>query len=291
MQFLVAIRSTVYSARTLEIATSLAKGFKADLSVVYVGDQPKELLSEGVHLSRDAMLNWQIHHPGVEVLRWAYKCMQESDFIDPEIEEFDPTDLVEDTGRIRVVVPQADGEKVRLILREGETVDQLKKETEYRDYILTVVGGGSRKRLARRLVQFVDTSLLFVKNYDPDLKYKLLLCVDDSGATRRAVSFAARVAYFLQTEIKAVTVSKTKKFGPGYTAAANWAQRYLDKTGVSYTHEYISGDPVKTFVERAGSDHIIVIGKSLSSPIANFLRSSKPAETLLKANTPVILVK
>ncbi|MCH8327823.1 MAG: universal stress protein [Candidatus Marinimicrobia bacterium] len=291
MQFLVAIRSTVYSARTLELATSLAKGFKADLSVLYVGDRPRELVSEGVNLSRDAMLNWQINHPGVDVLRWAYEAMQKSGFIDPEIKEFDPTALVEDSGRIRVVVPQVDGENVRLILREGETVDQLKKETDYRDYILTVVGGGSRKRLARRLVQFVDTSLLFVKNYDPNLKYKLLLCVDDSGATRKAVSFAARVAFFLKTEIKVVTVSKTKKFGPAYTAAADWAQRYLDKAGIDYTHDYITGDPVKTFVERAGSDHIIVIGKSRSSPIANFLRSSKPAETVLQAHAPVILVK
>jgi len=291
MQFLVAIRSTVYSKPTLQIAMSLAKGFKADLSVVYVGDQPKELLSEGVNLSRDAMLNWQIHHPGVEVLRWAYQSMQETGFIDPELKEFDPTNLVEDTDRIRVVVPQVGGENVRLILREGETVDQLKKETEYRDYIVTVVGGGSRKRLARRMVQFVDTSLLFVKNYDPDAEYKLLLCVDDSGATRRAVSFAARVANFLQTEIKVVTVSKTKKFGSGYKAAANWAKRYLDKTDVSYTHEFISGDPVKTFVEQAGEDHIIIIGKSRTSPIMNFLRSSKPAETLLAASGPVILVK
>ena len=291
MQFLVAVRSTTYSARTLQIGSSLAAGFSADLSIVYVGDRPKELLSEGVKLSRDTMLNWEIHHPGVEVLRWAYEKMQEFGMVDPDAGEFDPTNLVEDAGRVRVLVPQLHGEKIRLILREGDPVDQLKQETEFRDYILTVVGGGSRKRLTRQLVQFVDTSLLFVKNYDPDRDYKLLLCVDDSGATRRAVSFAARVARYLKAHIRVVTVSKTKRFGPGYQSAAKWAQRYLDKAGADYAHEYATGDPVSTFTALAGEDHIIIMGKSRKSPLAKFLTSSKPAKTVLKANAPVILVK
>ena len=291
MQFLVAVRSTTYSARTLQIGSSLAAGFSADLSIVYVGDRPKELLAEGVNLSRDTMLNWEIYHPGVEVLRWAYEKMQEFGMVDPESGEFDPTNLVEDAGRIRVLVPQLHGQKIRLIPREGYPVDQLKQETEFRDYILTVVGGGSRKRLTRQLVQFVDTSLLFVKNYDPDRDYRLLLCVDDSGATRRAVSFAARVARYLKAHIRVVTVSKTKLFGPGYQGAARWAQRYLDKAGADYSHEYATGDPVSTFTAMAGEDHIIIMGKSRKSPLVNFLTSSKPAKTVLKANAPVILVK
>lgn len=291
MQFLVAIRSTTYSAPTLEIARLLAEGVQADLSVLYVGDRPNQLLGEGVSLARDAMVNWQIHHPGVEVLRWAYQVMQESNFIDPDHEGFNPTNLIEDTNRIRVVVPQVSDRKVRLILREGEPVDQLKNETDYRDYLLTVVGGGSRKKLTRKLVQFVDTSLLFAKNYSADKDYKLLLCVDDSGATRRAVAFAARISHFLEVDIKVLTVSKIKNFGEGYINAANWAMRYLDKAGVTYDHEFIVGDPVETFTSRAGDDHIIIMGKSRKNIIAKFFTSSKPAETVLHANAPVILVK
>lgn len=291
MQFLVAVRSTKYSEGTLKIGASLAAGFSADLSVVYVGDRPRELLSEGVDLVRDAMLSWEINHPGVEVLRWAHQLLLDNKFIHPSEGEFDPTNLVEDAGRIRLVVPQVKGENLRLILREGDFIDQLKRETEYRDYIMTVVGGGSRKRLTRQLVLFVDTSLLFVKSYNPDIKYKILLCVDDSGATRRAVSFAARIANYLQTEISAVTVSKTIKFGPSYKKASEWAARYLDRAGVKYSQEFLTGDPVKIFTELAGHDHIIVMGKSRKSALAKFIRSSKPAETVLRAQAPVLLVK
>jgi len=140
-----------------------------------------------VTLSRDAMLSWDIHHPGVEVLRWAYERLQEYEFVDPGEAPIDPNNLVADANRIRVVVPHTHGEKIRLIMREGDPVDQLKQETEYRDYVLTIVGGGSAKRLTNQLVQFIDTSLLFVKNFDPDWNYNLLLCFDDSRATRRAV--------------------------------------------------------------------------------------------------------
>ena len=216
MRFLVAIRSTTYSERTLQIGSQIANAFSADLSIVYVGDRPKELLSGGVNLARDALLNWEINHPGVDVLRWAYRRLQDWNFIDPSLEQFDPTNLVQDADRVRVILPHVSGEKIRLIFREGNPVDQLKKETEYRDYILTIVGGGSRKRLTRQLVQFVDTSILFVKNFDPEWKYKILLCVDDSQATKRAVVFGARVAQHFETPVDVLTVSKTERFGEGY---------------------------------------------------------------------------
>jgi len=291
MRFLVAVRSSTYSERTLQIGSTVANAFSADLSVVYVGDRPKELLSGSVKLARDALLNWEINHPGVDVLRWAYRRLQDWNFIDPSIEQFDPTNLVEDADRVRVILPHVHGEKIRLIFREGDPVDQLKKETEYRDYLLTIVGGGSRKRLARQLVQFVDTSILFVKNFDPEWNYKVLLCVDDSPATKRAVVFGSRVAQHFKAHVDLLTVSKTKRFGKGYRSAAQWARRYLDRQGIAYDQHFKTGDPVTVFAETAGTDHIIIMGKSRMNPLKAFLRGTKPAATVLKAHGPVILVK
>ncbi len=291
MRFLVAVSSTTYSERTLQIGSGIANAFSADLSVVYVGDPPKALLESGVSLARDAMLNWEIHHPGVDVLRWAYQRLQEYEFIDPAEEQIDPNNLVADTGRVRVVVPHTHGEKIRLIMREGDPVDQLKQETEFRDYQLTIVGGGSRRRLTRQLIQFIDTSLLFVKNFDPEGQYKLLLCVDNSQATRRAVIFCGTVARHLNTHVKLVTASKTRRFGSEYRAAAEWARRYLQRLKIPHSQYFITGDPAAVFVEEAGTDHIIIMGKSKMHPLKAWLMGTKPGDTLLKANCPVILVK
>jgi nucleotide-binding universal stress UspA family protein len=291
MRFLIAVRSTTYSERTLQIGSQIANAFSADLSVVYVGDRPPELLSGGVRLARDALLNWEINHPGVEVLRWAYRRLQDWEFIDPSLEQFDPTNLVEDADRIRVILPHVHGEKIRLIFREGDPVDQLRKETEYRDYVLTIVGGGNRKNLTRQLIQFVDTSMLFVKNWDPEWNYKVLLCVDDSQATKRAVVFGAQVAQHYKTQVDLLTVSKTQRFGEGYRGAARWAQRYLERVRVPYDQHFETGDPNSVFVEFAGSDHIIIMGKSRMNPIKAWFRGTKPGKTVLNAHSPVILVR
>ena len=291
MRFLVAVRSTTYSERTLDIGSTISDAFGADLSVVYVGDRPKELLSGGVRLARDAMMNWEILHPGVDVLRWAYRRLQDLEFIESAAPAIDPTNLVEDADRIRIIVPHVHGEKIRLIFREGNPVDQLKLETEYRDYILTIVGGGSRKSLTRQIVQFVDTSILFVKNFDPDWNYRLLLCVDDSQATKRAVVFAATVAQHFKTGVDVLTVSKTQRFGKGYRNAARWAQRYLDRQHIANNQQLETGDPASVIAEVAGTDHIIIMGKSKMNPLKAWLVSTKPAETVLKAHGPVILVK
>ena len=291
MRFLVAIRSSTYSERTLQIGSAVADAFSADLSVVYVGDRPRELLSGGVKLAGDALLNWEINHPGVDVLRWAYRRLQDWNFIDPSIEQLHPTNLVEDADRIRVILPHVRGEKIRLIFREGDPVDQLRKETEHRDYTLTIVGGGSRRRLTRQLALFVDTSILFVKNFDPEWNYKILLCVDDSRATKRAVVFGSRVARHFKAHVDLLTVSKTQRFGKGYRGAARWAQRYLDRQRLPYDQHFKTGAPVTVFTETAGTDHIIIMGKSKMNPLKALLRGTKPGNTVLRAHGPVILVK
>lgn len=291
MRFLVAVRSSTYSERTLQIGSAVANAFSADLSVVYVGDRPRELVASGVKLASDALLNWDINHPGVEVLRWAYSRLQDWGFIDPSIEQFDPTNLVEERDQIRVILPHVSGEKIRLIFREGDLVDQLRKETEYRDYILTIVGGGSRKRLTRDLIQFVDTSILFVKNFDPDWNYKLLLCVDDSKATKRAVAFGARVAQNFKAFVDLLTVSKTQRFGKGYRGAARWACDYMKSQKIPCEHYFRTGDPVTVFTEFAGTDHIIIMGKSRMNPLRAWFAGTKPRETVLRAHGPVVLVK
>ena len=275
----------------MQIGSTVANAFSADLSVVYVGDRPKDLLSGGVKLAGNALLNWEINHPGVDVLRWAYRRLQDWNFIDPSLEQFDPTNLVADADRIRVILPHVHGEKIRLIFREGDPVDQLRKETEDRDYVLTIVGGGSRKRLTRHLAQFVDTSILFVKNFDPDWNYKILLCVDDSQATKRAVVFGARVAQHFKAHVDLLTVSKTQRFGKSYRGAARWARRYLERQNIACEQHFKTGDPVTVFTDFAGTEHILIMGKSKMNPLKAFIKGTKPAKTVLKAHGPVILVK
>jgi len=259
--------------------------------VIFVGSKPREILAGEVALARKSMTDWNIHHPGIGVLQWAFDSLKDMGFIEEEDLQFEPDNLIEEKGRIRMILPQSSGEKIRLILREGDLLDELRKETEFRDYELAIIGAIERKRRTHKLIQFLDTSVLVVKNFTPSWNYKILLCVDDSKATKRAVIFGARISRQFDAHVDMITVSKKKKFGKGYRNASRWGNKYLTLQKIPHSVEMIIGSPADTFVEKAGTDHIIVMGKGTKNEFYKFFLGSKPIHTAQRANCPVLIVK
>ncbi|MFQ6675582.1 MAG: universal stress protein [Fidelibacterota bacterium] len=293
MRFLLGIGGTEFSEPTLIVGSRIARSFDADLSVVYVGEKPKQLFEDRVHLARDALANWEIYHPGIEVLKWAYEHLKKSGFLAGEEggNYFRPENMVEERGRFRMILPAVTGREVDLILREGKIVRELRRETAGGDYTLTIIGGSRGRRMAHDLLQYIPTSIFVVKNVDRKREYKILLCVDDSEATKRAVRFGATIAKNLDMFVNTLTVSKTTRFGPGYTRAANTAARYLKSQEIPFEQHFVTGDPVNTFVEYAGESHILVMGDSGTSPLKKFFVGSKPIRTLDRANCPILVVR
>lgn len=293
MKFLLAIGSKEFSKPTLKIGSRFAKSFGAALGIVYVGEKPKQVFEDRVLLARDALANWQIYHPGVDVLQWAFKYLRESEFF-AETEEgnaFHPENMVEEKGRFRMVLPAAYGENVSLILREGDIVGELRRECIEDSYALTMIGGSKERRMAHNLIQYIPTSVFVIKNVDISRKYQVLICVDDSEATKRAVKFGATIAENLHMPVVLLTVSKSTRFGPGYRGAARSAGKFLDSQGITYKQEFLTGDPVRTFVDFAGDNHVIVMGASTQSPLKKFFVGSKPIKTLELANSPILVVR
>ena len=144
--------------------------------------------------------------------------------------------------------------------------------------------------MTQKIAQFLDTSIFFVKNFNPNWNYKILLCVDDSRATKRAVIFSTRISKQFSADITAITVSKTSFFGKGYRNAYLWAERYLKRVNITFESKLLSGNPVDIFVEEAQEDHIIIMGKAKGNEIIKFVLGSKPIHTAQKANCPVLLV-
>jgi len=292
MKFLLAIGSKEYSGPTLNIGIRIAKAFNAQLCIVYVGDKPKELYAGRVNLALDSMAKWQLYHPGIDVLEWAFHYLVKSGYLESsEKNGFNPENIVQDGDRFRMVLHGSYGEKVDLVLREGEIINELKNECETDDYNLTIIGGSKKRRMAHDLLQYLPSSILVVKNMDPKKKYKLLLCVDDSGNTRSAVRFGAEIAKNQNMFVDILTVSKTKKFGQDYKRAANSAGRYLKTQKIKYEQHFVTGDPVNSFIEYAGDDHILVMGASRQAPLKIFFLGSKPIKTLRKINLPVLVVR
>ena len=289
MKFLIAIKNTNDESKNiLDIGCKIAEGFSADLTICYVGKQSKALIEGDVNLARLSMAEWNIYHPGLEVLEWAFNILKENGFA-PET-EFDVKNLVEENGRIRMVLPKTTDYQIRLVLREGQLLSELNHEVKLGAFDIAIIGTPQHKRMTQKIAQFLDTSIFFVKNFNPNWNYKILLCVDDSRATKRAVIFSTRISKQFSADIISVTVSKTSFFGKGYRNAYLWAERYLKRGNITFESKLLSGNPVDVFIEEAREDHIIIMGKAKGNEIIKFVFGSKPIHTAQKANCPVLLV-
>ncbi len=294
LKFLTAVSSAEFSRPTLKMGSLIASVFDASLGVVYVGEKANEFHGSAVNLTRHNLETWDIIHPGLDVLKWA---LQELKKLNPDNKDlariqFNPDHVFEENGRIRVIMPHESGYRIELILREGELVDQLRKEIHLESYDLAIIGGSRNKRhLAHSIIQYLPSSVLVLQNFIPRKKYKLLLLVDDSKATAKSVEWGALIAQKLGWSVKTLTVSKTKLFGPGYQGAADMAKAHFESINIEVEQHFITGDPVSTFVDFAGDDHMIIMGASTLNPVKQLLFGSKPIKTLARTDVPILIVR
>lgn len=294
LHFLTAIRSAEYSKSTLKIGSLIAKVFDANLDVMYVGEKASEFHGSSVNLTRHNLDSWNIIHPGLEVLKWALKELKR---MSPENEaltdvKFNPDHVFEENGRIKVLLPDEKGCRIQLILREGELVQEMRREMRVGGHQLAIIGGSQSKRnRAHAIIQYLPASILVLQKINPRKKYKLLLLVDDSQATAKSVEWGAIIAQQLKWPVRTLTVSKNKRFGPGYQGAADAARDYFEARQIEVEQFFLTGDPVRTFVEFAGEDHFIIMGASTLNPVKQLLFGSKPIKTLERTDAPILIVR
>lgn len=294
LKFLTAVSSVEYSKPTLKMGALIASVFDASHSIVYVGERANEFHGSSVNLTRQNLDNWNIIHPGLEVLEWALKVLKK---LSPENEDlakiqFNADHVYEEDGRVRVILPDEKGCRIELILREGELVNQLRKEIQLEDHDLAIIGGSQNKRkMAHSLLQYLPSSIFVLQKFNPRKKYKLLLLVDDSSATSKSVEWGALIAEKLGWPVRTLTVSKTKRFGKGYQGAADMAKAYFESKEIEVEQFFLTGDPVRTFVEFAGDNHFVIMGASTLNPVKQFLFGSKPIKTLEQTDVPILIVR
>ena len=99
MNFLIIIKDTSEQSKNiLQIGARIANAFSANLSIIHVGKRSKAIIEGEVNLARITMGEWNILHPGIEVLNWAYETLKEFDTIeiDPDT-ELKPEDYINHT--------------------------------------------------------------------------------------------------------------------------------------------------------------------------------------------------
>ena len=294
MKILIAVSSKEYSGPTLDVGMNIARALKASTTIVDVGQKISEFSSKDVSLANELMESWDLDRPGVDVLEWAYTYLAENKFIESQTIEagFPKTLLVESgSNRAEVYLKGSVVENLNLILRNGDIIEELRDEVQTYNYDVTIIGGSGKRSMAHDLIQYIDSSIFIVNNFNLKQDYRILLAVDDSSGTAKAVKYGVRVAQAFGIDVDLVTISRDDHFGEGYKNASARAAKLMRRSGVAAETLFKVGEPVNTIVEIAGNNHIIIMGASTQSPIAKFFIGSKPLNVIEACNCPVLIVK
>ncbi len=294
MKFLIAIGSKEYSGPTLELGMRVAKAFNAAVDIVYVGDKISAFSTSEVILAQENLENWELDRQGVDVLQWAFEYLVENKYIHSESDggEFNTDKLVQtDDDRCEVHLEGRMTQEVGLILRNGDIIQQLRDEVKRSNIDVTIIGASKKRRMIHDLIQYIDSSIFVVKNYDRDRDYKLLLAVNDAPNTKKALKYGVRVAEAFELDVNAITISDSKEFRSDYRNASKWADKFLRRAGVDHSVNLVHGKFISLMNETAGDDHIIVMGNSTKSPLTKFFTGSKPLTVCEECNCPALIVK
>tara|TARA_Y100000996_G_scaffold22810_1_gene16535 strand:+ start:270 stop:1154 length:885 start_codon:yes stop_codon:yes gene_type:complete len=294
MKILIAISSKEYSGPTLDVGMNIARALKSSTTIVDVGQKISEFSLKDVSMANEVMESWDMDRPGVDVLEWAYNYLSKNQFIEEQsMKDGFPKNLLIErgSGRAEVLLKGSALENLSLILRNGDIIKELRDEVHNYSYDLTIIGGSGKRDMAHDMIQYIDSSIFVVNNFNKNENYKILLAVDDSPGTAKAVKYGVRVAQAFNIKVNIVTISKDEHFSESDKKASAKAAKMMRRSGVDAETIFKIGDPAETIIETSGANHIIIMGASSQSPIAKFFMGSKPLNVMSKCGCPILIVK
>ena len=294
MKILIAIGSKHYSEPTLNLGMKVAEAFNAKTTIIDVGKKVSEFSSQLVELAQDQMESWDFYPPGVDVLEWAFNYLSENSLIDAkQIETGFPKNRLIDDGEDRKLVYLSGTvcEDVNLILRHGEIITELREEVQFGKYDVTIVGKSQKRNMSHDLIQYINSSILVVNEYDDENFNRVLLPVDNFPGSMKAAKYAIRVAISYDVGIDILNVLDENESNNEDSANVSKIIKLIRRSGVDHKYIKEDGDPVEKIIEKSNNDKIIVMRASNMSPIKRYFRGSKPLSVMNICNVPILIVK
>ena len=294
MKILIAIGSKRYSKSTLHLGMKVAQAFNAKTTIIDVGEKISEFSSQLVELAQDQMESWDFDQPGVDVLEWAFNYLSDKSLIDSkQIETGFPKNRLINDGEDRKLVYLSGTvcEDVNLILRNGDIISELREEVQYGGYDVTIVGKSQKRNMFHDLLQYINSSILVVNQYNDEKFTRVLLPVDGSPGTMKVAKYGIRVAIAYNIGIDILTVMDNNGSNKDGSLKISKVTKLIRRSGINYTHLQEQGNPVEKIIEKANDDKIIVMGASNMSPIKRYFKGSKPLSVMNRCNVPILIVK
>ena len=294
MNILIAIGGKEYSKPTLDLGMKVANALEATTTIAYVGKKISQFSEKDVSVVHQNLDDRELYRPGVRTLEWAYDFLESRNYInkkDPNVTFNDHLIIDEENSRMRVLLKGSHSNKIDLILRTGEIIDQLRSEVETNGQDITIIGGGGNKGMHHKLVQFIDSSVMVVKNYSVNKQYKILLPVNNSLGSNKAIDIAQQFAKSKKLPVEIITILENKPSDDKLKNILNKTEKRFTKAGIKNTAMVLEGNPVKTIVQHAKDNSLVMLGVSPKNPILKYFFGSKPISIAQQCNCPVLVAK
>ena len=132
---------------------------------------------------------------------------------------------------------------------------------------------------------------MVVKNYSVNKKYKILLPVNNSLGSNKAIEIAQQFAKSKKLAVEIIKVLENKSSDEQLKNILDKTEKTLTKAGIKNTATVLEGNPIKTIVEYAKDDSLIMLGVSPKNPILKYFFGSKPISIAQQCNCPVLIAK
>ena len=293
MKILIAIGGREFSKPTLDLGMKIANSFKSSTTIAYVGKKISQFSEKDVSVVHQNLDNRELYRPGIRTLEWAYDFLISKKYIEEkDSNKFNDYLLVdEENSRIKVLLKGQQSDKIDLIMRTGEIIEQLKNEVETNKHDITIIGGGGNKGIHQKLVQFIDSSVFVVKNYSVNKKYRILLPINESKGSDMAIETAINFAKSYKLDVEIVSVPEGKKSIEEVEKILLKTKDKFSKNKIKASTKLISGSAVNSIVNHAKDDSIVILGVSPKNPIMKYFFGSKPLSIAQKCNCPVLITK
>ena len=293
MKILIAIGGREYSKPTLDLGMKIANSFKSSTTIAYVGKKISQFSEKDVSVVHQNLDERELYRPGIRTLEWAYDFLISKEYIQEKVaNKFDDYLLVdEENSRMKVLLKGQQSDKIDLIMRTGEIIEQLKNEVETNNHDITIIGGGGNTGIHQKLIQFIDSSVFVVKNYSVNKKYKILLPVNDSKGSDMAIETAINFAKSYKLNVEIVSVPERNKTIDQVEKVLQKTKEKFSKNKIKTSTKLIDGIPVNSIVNYAKDNSIIILGVSPKNPIMKYFFGSRPLSIAQKCNCPVLITK
>jgi nucleotide-binding universal stress UspA family protein len=293
MKFLLCIGGVEPSVETIRFGGKIARAFEADISVLYVQPRVPHAVRPEVKLVREKLSEWEIELPGVKVLRGARSILRDEGLV-----KTGPAGEIVQRHALKPGIRGAyelhlygiHGEDIRLRLREGDIIAEINKEIESDKHDLVIFGASQKRHILQKLIQFVECSMLIVKN-PRDIEYQLLICTDSSPASRKAEVFGTRLARLLRARVLLLSVARYRTREHVAMEGAERAAMVLRRAGLDHSVLVRVGDVVDEIAAVAKEDTLVVMGASRMSEIRKLFFGSKATKVVESVSCPVLIVK